>query len=374
MASGSRRRGRIIIYVALILILGLVLVWVLLSNNMGGGLFAQPVPTAPVEEMVNIVVTTQQIQRGSEFTEAVLATIPYPKKNYAPGTFYTSISEVVGKKAKIDMSPKVPVTESQVIDKLEGSFAAFQIPKGMVAVSIPITRLSSVSYAPQPGDHVNIIVSVLLSDLDTNYQTKLPNSTAIVIPPGPANLTASISSGPGGGEAAGGGSPVGRAEMETGLGQPIYVVPSEAQRPRMVSQTLLQDSVVLHVGNFDLPEEAPVVQEAAPAAAPAEGEQAAAAEPVAPKEPEVISLVVTPQDAITLNYLMFNNAKLTLALRGAGDDQRVQTEAVTLQYLMELYNIPVPAKLPYGMEPRVDDLGDTRLTGNLDVVATETPQ
>jgi len=341
MASGSRRRGRVIIYVALILILGLVLVWVLLSNNMGGGLFAQPVPTAPAEEMVNIVVTTQQIQRGSEFTEAVLATIPYPKKNYAPGTFYTSISEVVGKKAKIDMSPKVPVTESQVIDKLEGSFAAFQIPKGMVAVSIPITRLSSVSYAPQPGDHVNIIVSVLLSDLDTNYQTKLPNSTAIVIPPGPTNLTASISSGPGGGETAGGGSPVGRAEMETGLGQPIYVVPSE---------------------------------EAAPAAAPAEGEQAAAAEPVAPKEPEVISLVVTPQDAITLNYLMFNNAKLTLALRGAGDDQRVQTEAVTLQYLMELYNIPVPAKLPYGMEPRVDDLGDTRLTGNLDVVATETPQ
>ncbi len=80
MASGSRRRGRIIIYVSLILILGLVLVWVLLSNNMGGGLLARPVPTAPAEEMSNIVVTTQQIQKGSELTEAVLTTIQMPKK------------------------------------------------------------------------------------------------------------------------------------------------------------------------------------------------------------------------------------------------------------------------------------------------------
>jgi pilus assembly protein CpaB len=68
------------------------------------------------------------------------------------------------------------------------------------------------------------------------------------------------------------------------------------------------------------------------------------------KPPDVVTLVVAPQDAITLNYLMFNNAELTMALRGAGDDQRVQTDAVTLQYLMDQYNIPVPAKLPYGVD------------------------
>jgi pilus assembly protein CpaB len=90
---------------------------------------------------------------------------------------------------------------------------------------------------------------------------------------------------------------------------------------------------------------------------PAEGggEQAA---PTPPPEPEVVTLIVTPQDAITLNYLLYYQkylgAQMTLALRSAEDNTRVLTEAVTLQYLLETYNIPVPAKLPYSIEPRVD--------------------
>ncbi|HQP09275.1 MAG TPA: hypothetical protein PLY85_09660, partial [Anaerolineaceae bacterium] len=62
------------------------------------------------------------------------------------------------------------------------------------------------------------------------------------------------------------------------------------------------------------------------------------------------------QDAVTLNYLMLSGAQLNLALRGAGDDQRIPTEAVTLQFLMEQYGIPYPAKLPYGIQPRVDEM------------------
>jgi pilus assembly protein CpaB len=324
--------------------------------------------------MVNIVVTTQQVPRGTQFTEAVLATIPYPKAAMGEGTFFTNVSDVVGKKAKIDLDPKIPVTSSLVVDQAEGSLAAFQIPKGMVAVSIPISRLSSISYAPQSGDHVNLIVTVLLKDLDTNFQTELPNLTAGVITPGPEalsttgdvttvknsasgltvvpvhqNLMAQVASG-------GPGGTVGRAEIDTGLGQPLYVIPSEVQRPRMVSQTLLQDAVVLQVGDFNTNNPAQAAQQAAatPAAPPAGGQQQGAA--AAPKTPDTITLIVTPQDAITLNFLMYNDAQMTLALRGAGDDQRIQTEAVTLQYLMDTYNIPVPAKLPYGMEPRVNDL------------------
>ena len=77
--------------------------------------------------------------------------------------------------------------------------------------------------------------------------------------------------------------------------------------------------------------------------------------PPPPTPPEVITLIVAPQDAVTLNYLMFSGAKLTLALRSAGDDTRVDTEAATLDFLLKQYNIPVPVKLPYGMEPRKDD-------------------
>lgn len=53
---------------------------------------------------------------------------------------------------------------------------------------------------------------------------------------------------------------------------------------------------------------------------------------------------------------MVVGAKLNLALRSAGDAERLTTEAVTLQFLMDQYNIPNPAKLPYSLEPRIDEL------------------
>jgi pilus assembly protein CpaB len=74
-------------------------------------------------------------------------------------------------------------------------------------------------------------------------------------------------------------------------------------------------------------------------------------------DPDQISLVVSPQDAVTINYIMLNSgAMLNLALRSAGDTKVDKTEAVTLQFLMDQYNIPFPSKLPYGTEPRVDVL------------------
>ena len=58
-----------------------------------------------------------------------------------------------------------------------------------------------------------------------------------------------------------------------------------------------------------------------------------------------------------MNYILLTKgARLNLALRSAGDTKTDKTEAVTLQFLMDQYNIPFPSKLPYGLEPRVDCL------------------
>jgi pilus assembly protein CpaB len=64
---------------------------------------------------------------------------------------------------------------------------------------------------------------------------------------------------------------------------------------------------------------------------------------------------------VTLNYIIYTGAQLTLALRPSGDDTQVQIEAATLDFLLKQYNIPVPARLPYGVEPRVDDLNAPNL-------------
>jgi pilus assembly protein CpaB len=68
---------------------------------------------------------------------------------------------------------------------------------------------------------------------------------------------------------------------------------------------------------------------------------------------------------------VYAGSQLTLALRPSGDDTRVQTEATTLDFLLTQYNIPVPVKLPYGMEPRVDDLLPPELPNDVEPAPEE---
>jgi Flp pilus assembly protein CpaB len=351
MAQGSKQRGRIFIYIALLLILGVAAVYLLVLRPRTQGQKAAVATPAPAEEMANIVVSIQPIPYGTALTADVLTTVPYPKKLLVPGVFYNTVDELIGKRAKMDLEAKVPITSSLISDSAEGSLASFQIPDGMVAVSIPIiSPLSSVGYGAQPGDHVNVIATMMFVDMDSNFQTRLPNITAGVVPPpgSPENPSLVAFT-----KALGLDAVQGRAEQDQTLAQPVYLVPSEPQRPRIVSQTILQDVIVLHVGEFPLTQPS-VAAQTAVTPTPAPGNQQPA--PAEPKKPLMISLVVTPQDAVTLNYLMYSGVEMNLALRGAGDEQRIKTDAVTLQYTMDTYSIPLPAKQPYGFEPVVTTL------------------
>jgi pilus assembly protein CpaB len=241
-------------------------------------------------------------------------------------------------------------------------------------------------------------------DLDTDFQSITPNQSVAVMPAGPGliigtevqeesgdristvvdeNLIKITAQNANGGVA----SPFGRTILDPLLDQTFYAVPSEGQRPRLVSQSLLQDVMVLGVGNFATEEEEETEKAKELAStdmetAPPEGEPVEGGTPQdfetgqeitepPPTLPDVMTLIVTPQDAVTLNYLIYTGAQLTLALRPSGDDTRVQIEATTLDYLLKQYNIPVPARLPYGVEPRVDDLIPPSLPN--DVLPTPEP-
>jgi Flp pilus assembly protein CpaB len=371
------RRGRIFFYLAFILILALVAVAVVYFRFLQPTQTTQEIlPTPTPIEMVEVVVVTQQVQRGSMLDETVLSLVPIPRDVFIQG-YFTDLAGVVGRRARVDLDANMLLTSGMVVDTTEqlsdtGSTAALQIPRGMVAVSIPIDKLSSVSYAIRPGDHVNVIVSLQFVDLDADFQTILPNQNRVVVapvPPDPVTLAGETLTAVTGDQ----GNIQGRAEIDPLLEQTFFVIPSETtQRPRPVAQTLLQDAIVLGVGEFPAPEEEQ--QEQAPEATPTPQPEAPAADEQAPqptpppiRRPDVVTLIVTPQDAVTLNYLVnlitsisvgtpLKPAKLTLALRSSDDDTRVQTEAATLDFLLQQYNIPVPVKLPYGTEPRVGGL------------------
>jgi pilus assembly protein CpaB len=152
----------------------------------------------------------------------------------------------------------------------------------------------------------------------------------------------------------------GKVIIDPVLGQAVYVVPSEPQRPRMVSHMLLQDVIVLRVGEFPLEGTDAGPAGAEPTPTPLPDEEAPPGEAPAPVRPDVITLIVSPQDAVTLNYIMMAQSKaaaqLSLVLRRTQDDTRINVLPVTLQFLLEQYQIPVPARLPYSLNPRIDNL------------------
>lgn len=373
MATG-RRRGRAFIYIALILILLLVLVFAVTRyggvsltgapKTDGSSPILESTPTT-VQDTVEIVVTTQNVRRGEEFTEGLVQVVSIPREDYTDGVFFNTVDEVVGGRAKYDLEAHTPLTNALVVsEETQGSIPSFEIPKGMVAISIPVSKLSSVSFGLQKGDHVNVIVSMLLVDLDTNWQSQLPNRTGLVIAPGPVgedqtNVTASLLS-PEEYKVNGssGYSYLGRIEIDPTMNNPVYLLPSEAQRPRLVSQTLIQDVVVLQMGTFGQDSGGSAVIPAAEAQpTPVSDPNQPTPVAVAPSM-DVATLIVSPQDAVTINYLMLSNVTLNLVLRSAGDDQKIDTEAVTLQFVLDQHRIPIPAKLPYGINPRKDNAPD----------------
>jgi pilus assembly protein CpaB len=286
----------------------------------------------------------QPINRDDEIKAEALTTMPYSQASVT-AKMITDKNQVIGKFALYPLAQGMPLTTDMIADRpglnQPGSDAAKVVSPGLVAISIPVSRLSSVSYGVADGDRVNVIATNMFIDVDANFQSKLPNYTSRVTGPGfiPDSLPVlSAQSG-----ATGPGTEQGRAELDPTINQAFYLVPSEGQRPRLVSQMILQDIQVLHLGNFTAAASDAQSGQAAP--------DAQATPTVSPDSaPDLITLIVTPQDAVALTYLMYSGTRFTLTLRAPDDTTRVETEAATLQYLLSQYAIPVPAKLPYVMD------------------------
>ncbi len=364
------RLGRLLLLVAIVAIVGIGAIYLLSRPT------AEPVNVAETEAMlqtVPVVVLKQPVARGNAITEGMVEIRNLPVDQVTEDSHFNAVSDVLNEIARIDLDTGTFLTQSMLLSNLadsDGSDHSWLIDAGKVAFPVPISRFSSVAYGLTRGDSVDVIVTMAFVDLDSQFQTITPNYTAGVVTPGSNifvqesgsfnytetfnNIVAQIGTG-------GSMGPEGRAELDALLDQPFYYVPSEAQRPRVVSQRIMQGLSVLQVGTFpvynELGQESVVVTSTPEGAAPPpEEEQQVVPPPPTVPPPDIVTLVMTPQEAITLNYLLYTGAEITLALRAAGDGTREDTNAVTLQYLMDVYRIPLPVRLPYGTQPRIDEL------------------
>lgn len=307
-----------------------------------------PLPTATPLELVEIVIALQDLPRGFRIPPNAVTLGPFPK-DLVPFNAITSLEDVVGKIARTDIYREQPILSNLVVEDLRdiarvGSDAAAILPSNLVAVSIPMDRLTSVAYAVQDGDRVDIILSMLFVDVDEVFQSIVPNDITLfnLNDEGSYDFIPAVP---------------GRAETSA-LG-PVIVSPAEDQRPRLITQRTVQDAFVVHVGNFP-PDGRFIGVPPTPTPVPREQEEVAEdtgtgeGTPVptpTPARPDIITLGVSPQDAVFLVWAVEAKLPLTMALRSATDTSRVPTTPVTLDYVMNEFNITLPVKRPFAIEP-----------------------
>jgi pilus assembly protein CpaB len=364
------RRGRVFILFALILLVGAVAAFLVLGGTGSTEPEVVAVPT-PIGE-AEIVIAAQHIARGNLIPPEAVIISPYPA-DYKVETMLDDPAQVIGKRARMDIARGVPITENMITDKAGdllpvGSDAAIAIPEGFTAIAIPMDRFSGVAFALREGDQVDVLVSMLIVDLDTDFQTDLPNESLILISSERDVLTAypcvSVSFDEFGLPTCGAAEqppPTGQLQFNETTGQDSFVVPSGPQRPRLVTQRLIHNATVLGVGEFPLEEAEQVVQvitvaEEEGVGAPAADGQAQQVAEEAPiiEPPDIITLIVKPQDALSITWAVNAGLDLTLTLRSPNDPTpEIDTDSVTLGFLIDNYDIAVPSKLPYGTEPRL---------------------
>jgi pilus assembly protein CpaB len=335
------KRRRVFLLIFAILVMILIVGLIALGMQGEGGLLsrfqgasdettaATPEPEATSEPMEEIVVALQTIPRGMTVPLEAVEIREWPVAEL-PEDPATRLENVVGRVARVDIIRQRPVLESALTDVSLGSGAemALGIPKGKVAYALPVQIQSAVANALRPGDRVDVLLSFSIVEVDQDTQIKQPLERI-------------------GGEDCLAGCQV------TG-----------DQLPRLVSQYSVQNATVLAVGLWQ--EELPEISVPEVVAEATGDEETAEAEPTpaAPEPPTVVqavtqltsvTLIVSPQDALVLKWALETNASIDLAMRSAVDqDIYAQPEAVTLQYMLDRFQISVPPKLPHAPENEFD--------------------
>jgi pilus assembly protein CpaB len=363
-------RGRLFILIGLVVLLVVIVVVFVFGGGLGGGApqttsgtpvvqQAQPgEPTATPQPYSAVVIAVQTLPRGYRFprtVEEILAQDPpavvesqWPINDQYPEVLTFAISDLeqlAGKIARTDILRGQPILDNMLVDNLTelaeiGSDVAAVIPTGLVAVAVPMDRLTSVAYGVQDGDHVDVMISLLFVDVDEVFQSLQPNTyTLFSISEDGIAFSETFQ---------------GRPDV-TSLGQAI-IGPSERQRPRLVTQRAIQDALVVHVGTFPQGGRFLGVPPT-PTPVPAEEEETQQGTPPPPPtpvpRPDIITLAVTPQDAVVLTWVVEARLPLTFSIRATNDTSRLNTTAVTLDYIMSTFRIDLPGKRPFTIEPAI---------------------
>jgi Flp pilus assembly protein CpaB len=333
-----------LILIVLAALAGAAYLYLQRSGNASNEL-ADATPEAVPVETVDIVVAIQNVQRGMQISveDNAIALQAWPTENL-PYEYYTSIEEVDGQFARMEIPRGMPVLPDMVgrpggMLSVSGSAAALFEPEDRVAYAIPFDVQGAVGWAVEPGDRVDVLTALNMVPVYTEFLDDGVKQFTY-LQSGAENEVAQT-------------GVFGRFEqLPNGQWAAIYPLESQvAMDPALLVQMTVQDAVVWHVGTWepdvtqvDAPVEGPVSTEADSGALGAIGAQQAAPTPVAVREErtvELVTLLVTREDALVLKYLHEMGADLDLVLRPAGVTGTVlQTQPIWFRYIVDRYQLP----------------------------------
>jgi pilus assembly protein CpaB len=324
-------RSRVLILLGILLLVGALAVLVIFPQVLAN---QQPTETpTPTPEVLTteILVAAQNIPRGAVISADAVVPGKWPNDSLPPADLITTDPEkVVGKIARTDVLRGQPMLSSLITADPKalaatGGDASLFIPAGKVAMAFPINKLTSVGYAIGTGDHVDVIVSFAVVEVDQEGQFP-------VMPFNRDMVDELVSAG---------------LQPAEAVARVLGKLDTAAIRPRLLSQLTLQNVEVLHVGEWPiggiLPKTTPTLS---PEQQSAQVQAAAGGTPTTtPPRPDMVIVLVDQQQALILQWLQQEgNVALNLVLRGAGDNAPVSTDTVSYQYILTNFNITIPPK------------------------------
>jgi pilus assembly protein CpaB len=273
----------------LMLIFGVILAAVSFVAVLAFGSLGNQAPPAPDPD-VPVVVASQNLSLGTALTPEMLATVSRPPAE-ATDT-YERPEDLIGLVVRRAVSQGEALTEMDFQTGVTVPELVRSIQPGLRAIAVPLSRVDSVGALLQPGDYVDVIMT--MEDVDALNPIVVPN---------PAGLTPGV---------------------DGGATAP-YILLDEYLNNTTV-KTVVQNVQVLAA----LPKEA-----AEPSNDVTPSETAA---------PDLIAiLAVHPQDAEVIRYAQVDG-HISLALRSPSDYQvgTVDTTGITLYQLVTLYGVLPP--------------------------------
>ncbi len=323
----------------------------------------QPVPTATPElKYVPVVVAVTDLPVGERIRPDLVVVENRPETNVAvvAGVTFSDPDQIVGLIVKTAISegqeilrPMLALNPSDIASM--GSDLSLYIDQGKVAVAFPVDRFSGAAYAMRPGDLVDALMTLQLVDLDSEFQTALPNIIERVdeaaLLDGQAFLFPPTNNG--------------RLELIPNLNSVGLIAPGEGREPipKRITQLTLQQMEVLWVGTWLDPRVSMAQEYASDAvhdsqvvATPEPGELPSPEDPRREYLPDIVILSMSAQDALSLKWAMETGINVDLALRAQGDNSVFTTTSVSLPQLFEQGVLTAPQTNDFGLQPRIDDL------------------